>query len=76
LTGETCEIVRACYEDAAAKALERRQAVAPSLDHPDLANDTFGVAIPHRIVEVGEELFARAVSRRARSTPEPALSLG
>src|SRR5712691_7720280 len=50
----------ACYEDPCSEALEAWQSVGAALDHLDLVDHSFGVAVRGRLVEVGEQLFAPA----------------
>ena len=48
----------ACYDDALAEAGEGGQSVGAALDHLDLVDDAFGVAVGGRFVEVGQQLVA------------------
>ena len=48
----------ACYDDALAEAGEGGQSVGAALDHLDLVDDAFGVAVGGRLVEVGQQLLA------------------
>jgi hypothetical protein len=58
-SGECCLVLSAaCYEDALTEAVEGWEAVGPSLDHLDLVDHSFGVAVGDRLVEVGEQFFA------------------
>lgn len=48
----------ACYDDALAEAGECGQSVGAALDHLDLVDDAFGVAVGGRLVELREQLRA------------------
>ena len=47
----------ACYEDAAAEAVEAGQSVGAAFDHFDFVDHAFGVAVRGGFVEVGEQLL-------------------
>lgn len=58
-SGVRCLVpLAACYEDALTEAVEGGEAVGSALDHLDLVDHSFGVAVRDRLLEVGEQFFA------------------